>query len=292
MGILSQLVMNALIAGAAYAILALGFNVVYGLTKFLNVAYGVVATVGAYGVFFFSRANGLPLWLGIILGIFAAGLASYLTDLLVFKPLRRRKASGMVQTIASLGLMLLIESLLAIFFTSQLHNLADTETLPRVFNVGGTSITSVQILTIAVAIILFAGLILLLKKTAFGRAVRAISDDEEVAKMIGINTERIISIVFFLGGAVAGVAGILVGFDVGIFPTMGFFFLIEAATASIIGGIGNVYGGVIGAFLYAFAENLGVWKIDAAWKPAIGLGLLVLFLIFRPQGILPGVSKK
>ncbi len=292
MGFLNQLVMNVVIAGAVYVILTLGFNLLYGITKFLNVAYGATAAVGAYLVFLFCRQYALPLWLGILLAIVGAGVVSYLSDVLIFKKLRRQGAASTVHVIASIGLMLLLESAIAIFFTSQYQSLVSQDFLPPVYTVLGASITLVEAITLIVALLAFVCLAVILKRSKFGKLVRAVSDDEEVSRIMGVNSNRVISIVFFVSGAIAGLAGILVGFDVGIFPTMGFFFLLEAATASIVGGIGNVYGGVLGAFLLAFTENFGVWKINAIWKPAIAFGLLVLFLIFRPQGILQGVSKK
>ncbi|MCX6715691.1 MAG: branched-chain amino acid ABC transporter permease, partial [Candidatus Taylorbacteria bacterium] len=122
--------------------------------------------------------------------------------------------------------------------------------------------------------------------TMFGKAVKAVGDDEEVAKIVGINTPRIIGWVFGIGSAIAGLAGILVGFDTGIEPTMGLSLLLKGVIASIIGGIGNVYGGVLGAFLLGFIENFGIWKISGEWKDAIAFAVLILFLLFRPQGIL------
>jgi len=158
MGILNQLVMNAIIAGAAYAILALGFNVIFGITKFLNMAYGAVAVVGAYGVFLFCRLNSLPLWLGIPLAIIAAGIVSYLSDVLVFRKLRRRKATSLVHVVASLGLMFLLQAAIAIFFTSQYQSLADQNSPASVYAVAGTFITSVQIITVITALAVLFGL--------------------------------------------------------------------------------------------------------------------------------------
>ena len=116
--------------------------------------------------------------------------------------------------------------------------------------------------------------------------IKAISDDEEVAKIVGINTNKIIGRVFFIGSAIAGLAGILTGFDIGIEPTMGMSLLLKGVIASIIGGVGSVYGGVIGAFLLGFVENFGIWKISGEWKDAIAFSVLILFLLFRPNGIL------
>ena len=130
------------------------------------------------------------------------------------------------------------------------------------------------------------GLAFLLRYTRFGRAVRAISDDEEVAKIVGLNTSKIVAGVFFIGSAVAGLAGILVGFDTGLEPTMGLSLLLKGVIAAIVGGVGNVYGGVLGALLLGFVENFGIWKISGEWKDAIAFGLLLVFLLFRPRGIL------
>jgi branched-chain amino acid transport system permease protein len=127
---------------------------------------------------------------------------------------------------------------------------------------------------------------LIFRYTIFGKAVKAIGDDEEVSKIVGINTEKIIGWVFFIGSAIGGLAGILIGFDTGIEPTMGLSLLLKGVIACIIGGIGNVYGGVLGAFLLAFIENFGIWQISGEWKDAIAFIVLILFLLFRPRGIL------
>ena len=125
----------------------------------------------------------------------------------------------------------------------------------------------------------------MLKKTLFGKAIRAISDDEEVAKIAGINTEHIIGWTFFIGSAISGLAGILIGFDTGIEPTMGMELLLKGVISAIVGGIGSISGAALGALLLGFAENFGIWKISGEWKDSIAFALLILFLIFRPQGI-------
>ncbi|MDO8655872.1 MAG: TIGR01841 family phasin, partial [Nanoarchaeota archaeon] len=126
------------------------------------------------------------------------------------------------------------------------------------------------------------------KAVAYSRSIYEIATQtqEEVSKIVGINTSKIIGRVFFIGSAIAGLAGILIGFDTGIEPTMGLSLLLKGVIASIIGGIGNVYGGVLGAFLLGFIENFGIWKISGEWKDAIAFGVLIIFLLFRPQGIL------
>ncbi len=285
MDIFPQLVANSIIAGSIYAILTLGFNLTYSTAKFIDMGFGVLTAVGGYSVFYISKTLGAPLWVGITAGILLAGTVSFLAYLFVYKPLRARKASSAVLLIASLGVLTVVQAVIAILFTSQFQTLAGMLAENRIFEVLGGTMTMVQVTSLCLGAILFVILALTLRKTMFGKAVTAISDDEEVSKMVGINTNRITGQVFFISGAIGGLAGILIGFDTGIEPIMGLSWLLTAVVASIIGGIGNMYGGVAGAFFLAFAENFGIWKIAGEWKMAIAFALLILFLLFRPQGI-------
>lgn len=285
MGILPQLVANSVIAGATYVLITLGFNLVYGATKFINMAHGAVAAAGGYAVFFLVRMHGMGALTSVAAGVLLAGLVGWALDRVVFRPLRRRKASNLTLFLASLGVFTVLQAVIAMLFTSQFQTLPLAPWMSRVHEVFGATITGTQLAIIAAGLIAFAGLHLALTKTRFGKAVRAVSDDEEVAKIVGINTDRVIGRVFFIGSSLAGLAGILIGFDTGLQPTMGLLVFLEGAISSIIGGIGNLYGGVLGSFLLGFVENFGIWKIASEWKPAITFALLILFLIFRPKGI-------
>ena len=287
MDILPQLVANSVIAGSLYAILTLGFNLTYGTAKFIDMSYGVLTAVGGYSVFYFSKMLGLPLPLGILLGLLFGGLVSFLAYTFVYQPLRRRKASSAVLLIASLGVFTALQAAIAMFFTSQFQTLSGLISANRSFEFLGGTMTAVQLGILGVGTLLFAGLVLLIKQTLFGKALTAIGDDEEVAQIVGINTDQIVGRVFFLSGAIGALAGILVGFDTGIEPVMGLPLLLSAIVAAIVGGIGNVSGGVAGAFLLAFAENFGIWKISGEWKSAIAFSILILFLVFRPKGLFP-----
>jgi len=284
MNILPQLIINSIIAGSIYSLVALGFNLIYGTTKFFNLAHGVLAAVGGYTVFSLSKMWGLPSIPSVIVGVLFAGFVGYLVDRTVFRSLRKKKASGMVFLVASLGVMTALQAVIAIIFSSQFQTLS-TGTF-KVYRMLGGVITQVQVIILALSIFIMFALAILLKYTRFGKAVRAISDDEEVSKIVGINTNKIIGRVCFIGSAIAGLSGILVGFDTGIEPGMGLSLLLKGVIASIIGGIGNVYGGVLGAFLLGFIENFGIWKISGEWKDAIAFGVLLTFLLFRPQGII------
>lgn len=286
MDIIPQLILNSIIAGAIYSLVALGFNFIYGATKFFNLAHGVMTAIGGYAVFYFAKTLGLNVHVAVILGVALAGLVGYGLDKFIYLPLRKRKASNMVSLVASLGVMTALQAIIAILFTSQFKTLSQNIGTQKLFEIFGGMITQTQLIILLSAGLVMIGLVFLLYKTQFGKAVRAISDDEEVARIVGINTNKIIGYVFFIGSAIAGLAGILVGFDTGIEPTMGLGLLLKGVIASIVGGVGNIYGGVLGAFLLGFVENFGIWKISGEWKDAIAFVLLIAFLIFRPHGIM------
>lgn len=286
MEIAAQIALNAVIAGAIYALVALGFNLIYGTARFLDIGYGALITVGGYAVFYFSTALGLPSILAIVLGILVAGALGYLFEKVIYRPLRARKASGTVLLVASLGVLTLVQAIIAIIFSSQFQTLARSGS-ERVYTILGGAITQTQVIIFAAALAIMLLLGLLLRYTLFGKAVRAVSDDEEVAKIVGINAEKIMGWVFFIGSAIAGAAGAAIAFDTGIQPTMGLSFLLKGAIAAIIGGIGNVYGGIIGAFFLAIIENLGAWQFAGEWKDAVAFAVLIVFLLFRPQGFWP-----
>jgi len=284
--IIPQLIVNSVIAGAIYAMVALGFNLIYGTTKFFDLGYGAIAAIGGYTVFYFYKGLGLDLYVSVLLGILITGAIGTLIYRLVYAPLKARKSSGMVLLIAALGVMTVLQSIVAILFTSQFQTLSRSNGSETVYNIFGGVITQTQLIILVIGIIIMVAISLIFRYTLFGKAIKAVGDDEEVSKIVGINTNKIISWVFFIGSAIAGLAGILVGFDTGIEPTMGLSLLLKGVIASIIGGIGNVYGGVIGAFLLGFIENFGIWKISGEWKDAIAFAVLIIFLLFRPHGIL------
>lgn len=285
MSIVPQLIANSIIAGAIYTLVALGFNLIFGTVKFFDLGYGALTAVGGYSVFYLFKKLGFDLSLSIIIGILIAGLIGFAISKLVYKKLRARKASNLVILVASLGVFTALQAVIAILFTSQFQTLSNSIG-SRTYEIFGAVITQIQVIILLSGLSIMAILGAILKWSFFGKAVKAVADDEEVSKIVGINTEKIIGVVFLIGGMIAGLAGILVGFDTGIQPTMGMSLLLKGVIASIIGGIGNIYGGVLGAFLLGFVENFGIWKISGEWKDAIAFGLLIVFLLWRPQGIL------
>jgi len=283
--IIPQLIVNSIIAGSIYSLVALGFNLIFGTTKFFNLAHGVVAAIGGYGAFAMLKMFDQNILISIIFGIVAAAFFGWLSEKLIYRPMRKNKSSGTVMLVASLGLFTALQAVIAIIFTSQFKTLSTNVGRTKVYEIFGGIITETQVVILVTAILIMIGLGLMMKFTKLGKAIKAISDDEEVAKIVGINTNKVIAKVFIIGSAIAGVAGIAIGFDTGIEPTMGMGLLLKGVIAVIIGGVGNVYGGVAGAFFLSFVENFGIWKISGEWKDAIAFTVLLLFLIFRPGGI-------
>ena len=211
------------------------------------------------------------------------GLALY-RGLYVFILLRAR--STLIMLVATLGVLLTISALLIMTFSNTTHALPESLGNESV-TIGGATFKTFVIFSIGCAIAGFALMWLLLRKSPLGKIIRAIGDDEQVARIVGINTTAIISIVFFIGAMYAAFAGILTGQDIAIQPSMGLELLLKGWIASVVGGIGNLYGAIVGGFLLGTVEQFGIWDISGEWQDGVSLILLVLFLAFWPRGIIP-----
>ncbi len=286
MEILPQVVMDTIIAGAIYTLIALGFNLIYRVTKFFNIAHGVFIVLGGYAVFLLHKTLGLNMLSSVMAGVLLVGVFGMLADKAVFSLLRRKRASSVIMLVASLGILWALQALIALVFGTGFQRLSGMGEIPETYEILGAVVTEIQVAIMIAGISVMALLVLIINKTKFGRAVKAIGDDEEVARIIGIDTDKIIGYVFFIGSAIAGLGGILIGFDVGLLPAMGMLLLLKGITASIIGGAGNIYGGALGAYLLGLVENIGVLAFSGGWRDASAFGLLIIFLLFRPRGIL------
>ena len=278
-----QLIINGLIAGGIYALIALGFTVIYRTVKFFHFAHGVVYAAGAYLVYTFAVSLHCNFALAFCLSVILCALLGIAIDRAVYYPLRRKNASTLVFLLASFGVFTFVQNLIQLLYGAEILSLR-TEPVRegRIFL--GAIITDIQIVILAASLLVMALLWLFLYKTKLGKAMRAVSDDPMAANVVGINSEKIIGISFALGSALAAVAGILVSFETNIEPTMGFGALLKGIIAAIIGGIGSVPGAMIGGIFLGLAENLGVWKISAGWKDCIAFLLLIIFLLLRPRG--------
>jgi len=288
---LNQLLLNGIIAGSIYALIAIGFTVIYRTVKFFHFAHGIVYTAGAYFAYTLIISLHLNFALSFFLAIALAAILGVAIDRLVYYPLRQQKASNLIFLLASFGVVIFIQNLIQLIYGAQILTIR-TGPIKEGHHFLGAVITDIQILILAVSIILMIFLWLFIQKTKLGKAMRAVSDDPIAANVVGINPERIIRSSFAIGSALAGVAGILISFETNIEPTMGFSALLKGIIASIIGGIGSIPGAVLGGFFLGLAENLGIWKISAGWKDCIAFAILIIFLLLRHRGILGNKTEK
>jgi branched-chain amino acid transport system permease protein len=214
-----------------------------------------------------------------------------LIDRLVYYPLRKHNAPNLVYLISSFGVFLFLQNLIQLVFGAQILSLR-TGPVKEGYHFLGAVITEVQILIIAVSFLLFILCGLFIQKTKLGKAIRAVSDDPIGARVVGIDSEKIIIFAFAIGSALAGAAGILISLETNLEPTMGLNAILKGIVASIVGGIGNIPGSLFGGLFLGLAENLGIWKIQAGWKDTIAFAILIVFLLFRPSGIFGVKTEK
>ena len=257
-----------------------------GLRGFLTVAGIGAAVLGGYCGYLVANAPGSQLYLSWGVSCLMAGTVGLALYRGMYVYMRARARSPLIMLVASLGVLLALTAAITIVFQTA------ARPLPEAFGnepwtVGGANIKGFNVFTIGVALAGFVALLLVLKLTAFGKAVRAIGDDEEVSKVVGINTTVIIASVFFIGAVYAAMAGILTGHDTAIQPRMGLLLLLKGWIASVVGGIGNLYGAIVGGFTLGMIEQFGIWDLAGEWKDVISFIVLILFLSFWPRGLLP-----
>lgn len=286
--ILAQLILNGIIAGSIYALVASGFSLVYSIQRFLHLAHGTVITVGAFAMYSFFAVWGLNFVVALVLTILVCIVLVLLMNYLVYKPMRKRKASGAGLLIASLGIFIFLQALVIAIYGADIKTLGIR--LTGKYNILGAILTQTQLIIIVTSIVIMIGLWWFMKKTRMGKAMRATADNKEIAPTVGINPERIYLYSYIVSAVIAGIAAVLIALEQNLEPNMGFSLIIKGLTGAIIGGVGSVHGAVLGSLLLGIVENLGIWFLPSGYKDAIAFMLLFGFLLFRPQGIL-GVKK-
>lgn len=288
---INQLILNGIIAGSVYTLVAVGFAVIYRTVKFFHFAHGIVFTAGAYFACLFKVWLGWHVIVAIPVSITLCAVLGIIIETSVYRPLRHKGSSSLILLLASLGIYIVLQNIISMVFGD------DTKTIrsgivKEGINILGARITPIQITIIIVSLLLIVSCFLFLKYTKIGQAMRAVANDIELARISGIESDKIILLTFALGSGLAGIAGILVALDVDMTPTMGMNALMMGVVAVIIGGVGSIPGIALGALLLGMAQQFGVWKIGSQWQNAIAFGILLVFLVFRPQGFLGKKIKK
>ena len=284
-----QLLFNSLIIGSIYALVATGFSLIYSTNRFMHFAHGASVVIASYAVYTFFTLWKVPFVISTILTIAVAALAGYVMFKLVYQPLQKKKSSTVILLIASIGMLILFENLILLLFGADVKAIGLIEVAKGV-EIGSAIITPLQMVLVATSAILFVALYVFMNKTKLGRNLRAVSDNKELAAIVGLNTARLMTIAIIIGSILAGVAGILIGLEQNMEPTMGTNLMVKGFSGAVIGGIFSVPGSILGSYIVGAAENFGIWWLPSGYKDAITFILLFLFLIFRPTGIW-GVDK-
>ncbi len=279
---LVQLVINGLLSGAVLAMPAIGFTLMFAVLGFPNFGISGHLAVGAFAGWVLNAVYGWSIWLVIPCGFVAAGLVGVATDALVFR--RMRTAAPITLAIISVAVTLFLENALRFGFGNTLRTY--TVPLTRDWQVGGFRIGTQQVETAAWSLCVMAVLFCVLRYTQLGRALRATADNRALAGVKGIDTQGIARLVVFIGMGLAGASGILLGIDTSIDPLIGFRIMLAVFAAAVVGGLGSVPGAVLGAFVIGIAEEVSQIVLPAVYKSAVGFVLILLFLTFRPSGLL------
>ena len=279
-----QTLISGLSLGSIYALIALGYTMVYGIAKMLNFAHGDIIMIGAYaGIIAVGQMN-LPPLAAVLLSILICALLGVLIEFLAYKPLRQ--APPLSVLITAIGVSYFLQNLALILFGSQ-QKAYPTLAVMSHYTIGGVTIDGISILTLLVTAVIMVVLTFFINKTRLGKAMRAVSEDKAAASLMGISVNGTITLTFAIGSALAAVASIFYGMSyVYIKPTTGAMPGIKAFTAAVFGGIGSVPGAMLGGILLGVIEQLSKTYISTLWSDAIVFGVLVLVLVVKPTGLL------
>ena len=281
---LQQLV-NGLSLGSIYALIALGYTMVYGIIKLINFAHGDIYMLGAFTAFYATTVFHLNFFLALIVAMVLCGVLGVLIERIAYKPLRH--ATRITALITAMGVSYILEYTTQYFAGSEVKTFPEDVLNNAVFQIGGIQISQQQIYIIAVTLILMLALTYIVGRTRMGRAMRAVSVDEKAAELMGISVDRTISFTFLLGSVLAGAAGVLVGvYYNSINPLMGMVPGLKAFIAAVFGGIGIIPGAMIGGFAIGIAETMVVAYGSSLYRDAIVYVILILILIIKPAGLL------
>ena len=290
-----QQIVNGLTLGSVYALIALGYSMVYGILKLLNFAHGEVYMIGAYIGFFVLTSLGgpsdpvLPVVLLLPLMFLAAaggsGVLGVAIERYAYRPLR--DAPRIAPLISALGVSFFLQSTALLLFGARFRSYGTFQWLGGGVDIGGVFISYVRMLVVVSAAALMVGLTLLVSRTTLGKAMRATSFDREAAAMMGIDVDRVIVSTFLIGSILAGIAGVMFGLVFfSVFHLMGFTAGLKGFTAAVIGGIGNIPGAMLGGLLIGLAESFSAAYISSTFQDLIVFSLLILVMLVRPRGLL------
>ena len=281
----SQILLNALIAGSTYSLVGIGFSLIFSSARFFHMAHGGIITVTGYLVYALAVLLKLNHSISIFIALLVAAILGGMMERLVFRRLRRSHSSGTIQLIASLGILVILQNLISLVFGDDVRVL-NPGVVKQGIQISTAYITDVQLVIVLTNIVVWLLMWLLLQRSKIGWMIRAVTDDAELAKILGISVELVILLTFVIGSVIAGIAGILIAYDIGLTPLLGFQALFLGVVAAISGGITSPTGTMLAGLLLGLILQITGWFLPTQWQEAIAFAILLLFLLFRPQGIL------
>lgn len=283
MGFIEQLI-NGLNLGSIYALMALGYTMVYGIAKMLNFAHGDIIMVGAYTLSLVMTNLGMPPIVAVLASVIVCSALGVTIEKIAYKPLRN--ASPLTVLITAIGVSYFLQSVALLIFGSNKRKVDSAITMPGI-KIGALELTGESIVTLGVTLIIMIGLTLFIKKTKMGKAMLAVSEDKGAAQLMGINVNQTISITFAIGSALAAVAGVLFVSSYGfVGPYTGSLPGIKAFVAAVLGGIGSIPGAMLGGILLGIIESLSKAYISTNLSDAIVFAVLIIVLLVKPSGLL------
>ncbi|MCC0177870.1 branched-chain amino acid ABC transporter permease [Waterburya agarophytonicola K14] len=277
-----QLLFNGIAIGSILALAAIGLTLTYGILNLSNFAHGDFMTLGAY-LTWLANTSGLNIWLSMILGAIGTIIAMLISEYLLWKPMRDRRASDTTLIIISIGLALFIRNGILLLYggSNKLYQLP----VVRALEFGDLRIAYYRLIVIGLAIAAITALHLILQNTKIGKAMRAVADNIDLARVSGINVDQIVLWTWIITGTLTAFAGGMYGLIVVVHPNMGWFLILPMFASVILGGIGNPYGAIAGAFVIGIVQELSVPLLGSEYKLGVALAIMVAILLVRPQGL-------
>ena len=275
-----EILIYGAVTSAIYALLAVGFTLIFGVARILNLAHGSFYALGAYGTYVLTSIAGLPLWSAALIAIAFVALFGVVVEKVLIRPLRHSQLGVLM---ISLAVALIVEQTLFLVFGSEYRNVpsfVDTK-----INFGGVDVAGQRLLTLAVAAVAIAALYMFIQFTRLGSAILAISQDPEAAKYMGIPSDKIFSLVMAISAALAALAGVMAGPFLSVQPSMHLLPIVKAFAIVVVGGLGSIPGSIAAAFLLGYAETCVAYLISSSWTEIVSVLATLLMLVFRPAGI-------
>lgn len=279
-----QLLFNGIAIGGLYALVALGFGIIYNTTRIFHIAHGIIFTAAGYLFMTISVNASFPLWLAALASVCASAGLGMLMEILVYRPLYNKNAPTSVTFVSSIGIYIFLQNLIAMVYGSQPQSIITDVSSSA--NIWGVSVSRVQILEIAAFVAVFVLYYVATIYSKFGKALKAISDNAMLAEVIGIDIKKLRIVIFALGSILAGLGGVILASDVGVDPFGGMPVVLLAIVSVIIGGVGIIEGALAGGILIGVIQAMVIGQIDAKWQNTTIFFVLIVFLLLKPEGLL------